>query len=356
MKNEDDFWPQLAPDPDRASPTSQTQGEVLDPDRYRDLYQLAETEGLPYFARLGAAGDVELFLVFESIDAFTDATRDAVSVECKTYRSKFLAVIWTLSDPLHPLGFPLSFDIKRAEERYMALRMLEQEEVLLHYLAYEEGQLTHIYTEGISFSAEEKRQGHGMIEALYYDRADALPEEAEVQEVAEAQSVPLSFLSDRTLGEAGTAYLVDFDRLKEKHGEEEAQHLLMSTIHQAVWVMRRHARSEVRETSFTIWAAEKDGLLRLIVTPAMFDLFEVVHMAEEEANPFSRFLFTLPEFLSTEEAEPLLHGAYPLTRLEGGTLYHIELDEESGQRLAGLYGRLYGPRFPETVNPYDSPR
>ncbi|USG67307.1 hypothetical protein NDK47_08550 [Brevibacillus ruminantium] len=348
MTEHEALRPDLLPDASRVSPSQETQGEILDPKRYADLYQLAEQEGLPYFARLGASGDVELFLVFESIDAFSEATWDAVSVECKTYQSKFLAVIWTLSDPLHPLGFPLSFDIKRAEERFMALRMLEQEEVPLHYLSFEEGRLTHIYTEAISFSDGEKRQAEQMIEALFYDQAEALPKEAEVQEAAEAQSVPLSFLSDSVLQEKGTAYLVDFARLQQKHGEEEAQHLLMSTIHQAIWVMRRHARSEVRETSFTIWAAEKEGLLRMIVTPEMSELFEVVHMTEEEANPFSRFLFTLPEFLSTEETVPLGCGAYPLIRVEAGRLYHIELDEADNARL----GKLYVQIFPLAKNPY----
>ncbi|WP_339166341.1 hypothetical protein NSQ24_18220 [Brevibacillus sp. FSL L8-0520] len=350
MTVHESFRPALIPDPKRVSPTSDTQGEVLDSAVYSDLYHLAETEGLPYFARMSAAGDVELFLVFESIDAFSESTRDAVSVEFKTYRNKFLAVIWTLTDPLDPLGFPLSFDIKRTEDRGMALRMLEQAEVPLHYLAFEEGRLTHIYTEGITFSPEEARQAHAMVEALFFDRADELPHQAEVQEAAEAQSVPLSFLSDAKLEEKGTAYLIDFMRLQDKHGADEAQHLLMSTVHQAVWVMRRHARSEVRERSFTVWAAEHDGLLRLIVTPEMSDLFEVVHLTEDEANPFSRFLFTLPEFLSTEDAVPLRHGAYPLIRMEAGRLYHLELDETSAERLGAIFDRLY----PGELNPYEN--
>ncbi|MEJ8546763.1 hypothetical protein [Brevibacillus borstelensis] len=348
MSVHESFRPTLIPDPERVSPTSATQGEVLDPAVYADLYHLAETEGLPYFARLAAAGDVELFLVFESIDAFSESTRDAVSVEFKTYRNKLLAVIWTLSDPLDPLGFPLSFDIKRTEDRCMALRMLEQGEVPLHYLAYEEGRLTHIYTEQITFSPEEAIQANAMIEALFFDRTEELPERAEVQEETEAQSVPLSFLPDARLKEKGTAYLIDFARLQEKHGQDGAQHLLMSAIHQAVWVMRRHARSEVRETSFTVWAAENEGLLRLIVTPAMSDLFEVVHLSEDESNPFSRFLFALPEFLSTEDAEPLQCGAYPLIRMESGRLCHLELDDASAVRLGVLFAGLY----PEAMNPY----
>ncbi|WP_230077239.1 hypothetical protein [Brevibacillus sedimenti] len=161
------FRPEVVPDPSLRSPTAATQGEVLDATNFADLYRLAGEEGLPYFARLNAAGDVELYLVFESVDAFSEATRDAVSVEFKTYRDKLLAVIWTLHDPIQPLGFPLAFDIKRPEEHHMALRMLEQEQTLLHYLSYEAGLLTHIYTEAITFSPQEASRAKAMIRSLY---------------------------------------------------------------------------------------------------------------------------------------------------------------------------------------------
>lgn len=121
----EDFYPVLSPDRALRSPEAATQGEVLDKSAYRDLYELASEAGLPYFARLNGQGEVELYLVFESVDAFVEQTRDAVSVEFKTYQGKLLGVIWTLSDPLQPLGFPLTFDIRQAEQRGMALKMLE---------------------------------------------------------------------------------------------------------------------------------------------------------------------------------------------------------------------------------------
>ena len=131
------------------SPDEQTQGEILDKEKFHDVYKLVEEDGLPYFARLNGRGEVELYLVFETVDAFSEQTRDAVSVEFKTYQNKLLAVIWTLTDPLQPLGFPLSFDIRAVDERFVALTILQQPFTTLHYLAYENGQMTHIYSEDV---------------------------------------------------------------------------------------------------------------------------------------------------------------------------------------------------------------
>jgi len=342
------FRPEVVPDPSLRSPTAATQGEVLDATNFADLYRLAGEEGLPYFARLNAAGDVELYLVFESVDAFSEATRDAVSVEFKTYRDKLLAVIWTLHDPIQPLGFPLAFDIKRPEEHHMALRMLEQEQTLLHYLSYEAGLLTHIYTEAITFSPQEASRAKAMIRSLYEGRTEDVPSEAAVQEEA-VQTISALELPDQVLEETGVAYLIDYARLRQKHGDEGAQHLLMSAVQQAVWVMRRHARSEVRETAFTVWAAEQGEQLRLIVTPSLSHVFEVVHMSADEANPFARFLLALPEFVRTEEAVPLEWGAYPLIRMENGRLFHLELDEAVQEKLQ----HLFASRWPAASNPYE---
>jgi len=132
---ENEFLPQLTPDSTLLSPDESTQGEVLDKEKYHDLYKLVEEDGLPYFTRLNGHGEVELYLIFETVDAFSEQTRDAVSIEFKTYQNKLLAVIWTLTDPLQPLGFPLSFDIRSAEERSMALTILQQPFTFLHYLA-----------------------------------------------------------------------------------------------------------------------------------------------------------------------------------------------------------------------------
>jgi hypothetical protein len=341
------FRPQISPDSSLASPSAETLGEVLDRDRFADLYRLVEGEGLPYFARVNGEGGVELFLVFESVDAFSESTRDAVSVEFKTYRNHLLAIIWTLTDPLNPLGFPLKFDIKKAEDRYMALQVLEQPETPLHYFAFEDGRITHIYTEAITFTPGEAARAEGYIRHLYDGTEEALPQEAEVREEAIA-SIPATALADETLTAEGVAYILRYGRMREKLGEDKAQHLLMSTIQQAVWVMRRHSRSEVRSSSFTVWAAEQGELLYLFVTPGLFDLFEVVHTSEDEANPFTRFLFALPEFVETQEGVPLSIGAYPILRYESGKLYHLELDEETQRHLAALHARTLS----HSSNPY----
>ncbi|MGN7471618.1 hypothetical protein [Brevibacillus sp. SAFN-007a] len=342
------FYPALSPDPALRSPMAATQGEVLDKSAYRDLYELASEAGLPYFARLNGAGEVELYLVFESVDAFVEQTRDAVSVEFKTYQGKLLGVIWTLSDPLQPLGFPLTFDIRQAEQRGMALKMLEQPCTLLHYLAYEGGALTHIYTESLSFSAAEVERTRDMIRSLFEGKSEAIPQEAQVRE-EETLTVSALSLPDAVLLEDGLAYVFSYKRMVEAHGTEGAQHLLMNTVRQAVWVMRRHARSEVREAAFTVWVAERGELLELIVTPSLFELFAVVPMSEEEANPFSRFLLTLPTFVQTKEASALRAGAFPLLRYENGALYHLELDEQVQERLRALFVKA----FPGQPVPYE---
>lgn len=344
----EDFYPVLSPDRALRSPEAATQGEVLDKGAYRDLYELASEAGLPYFARLNGQGEVELYLVFESVDAFVEQTRDAVSVEFKTYQGKLLGVIWTLSDPLQPLGFPLTFDIRQAEQRGMALKMLEQPRTFLHYLAYVGGELTHIYSEAISFSTAEVERTREMIRSLFEGRSEAIPQEAQVRE-EETLSIPALSLPDAVLAEEGLAFVFRYRRMVEAHGAEGAQHLLMSTVRQAVWVMRRHARSEVRESSFTVWVAERGELLELIVTPGLSDLFEVVHMSEDEANPFSRFLLTLPEYVETKEVSPLRLGAFPFLRYENGALYQLELDERVQEHLRALFVKA----FPGMPVPYE---
>ncbi|MED1951868.1 hypothetical protein [Brevibacillus centrosporus] len=343
----EEYEPQIEPDANRLSPSTQTMGERLDPDRFSDLYRLAGDEGLPYFARLNSQGVVELYLVFESVDAFSEQTRDAVSLEFKTYQNKLLAVIWTLSDPLEPLGFPLSFDILQREERHMAQAILRQEVTPLHYLAYEEGRLTHIFTESISFSTEEIERAEGMIRALFEGTPEVLPEAAEVRE-EETQTMSGLALPAEVLQEEGIAFVFDYKSMLEAHGEEEAQHLLMRTVQQAVWVMRRHARSEVRDSSFTVWAAEQGELLSLVVTPMLTDLFEVIHTSEDESNPFARFLMTLPAFIRCEDVLPIRLGAFPLLRYERGRLYQLELDESVQARMFELYQEA----FSGSANPY----
>lgn len=343
--------PETALDPALRSPSAETLGEVLDRTAYADLYRLVEGEGLPYFARLNGEGDVELYLVFESVDAFSEATRDAVSIEFKTYKEKLLAVLWTLHDPQNPLGFPLSFAVQDPAERRMALRLIVQGETPVHYLAFTDGQIIHIYTETITFSEAERRQAEGYVRRLLAGepRIEAEPAEGEVAE-EELSSIPAAQLSDQLLQEGGVAYLFAYRRMKARYGEEEAQHLLMNTLRQAILVMRRHARSDVRESSFTVWAGEREDTLALYITPDLYTLFDPVHHAEETAHPFTRFLLALPDFLEVQEGVPLLAGAFPILRYDAGKLFHLELDEAFQHRLARLFARMAAGN--QAANPY----
>ena len=342
----EEFAPRIEPTPGLASPNRETMGEVLDEKQFADLYELAEAQGLPFFARINSQGEVELFIVFESVDAFSEQTGDAVTLEFKTYRQTLLAVIWTLSDPLQPLGFPLAFDIAKTEERYMALQMLEQPHTLLHYLAYEQGCLTHIYTEPIHLSAGEVNHARQMVRSLYEGKED-LPADAEVQE-EEAQTIPAVCLPAAVLQEQGVAYVFDYGRMLRELGEETGHHQLMSTVQQAILVMRRHAYSEVRESSFTVWVAEQASRLYLLVTPVLTHLFAGTNQPGDEANPFSRFLGSLAAFEQSEEASPLQLGAFPILRYEGGKLYHLEIDGHTQDLLA----RLYAESYRQGSNPY----
>lgn len=345
--------PHIQPDPSLCSPDSETLGEILPPADFHDLYRLAQNDGLPYFARIDAVGDVELYLVFESVEAFSESARGDVSVEWKTYRDKLLAVIWTSSDPVEPLGFPLSFDVREERDRYMVLRLVQQPSTFLHHLALEAGQLIHIYTETFSFSAAERERVAQKVRQLLTgdggeESSDSSADEVEEVKEAEMISVAADTLSDQTLQENGVAYLFDYAAMCRQHGDDQAQLLLMDTLNKALLVMRRHARSEVRERSFTVWVGEMPPYLSLVVTPELYDLFEVVHTSEEEANPFTRLLLALPQFVETRELKPLAIGAYPIIRAERGRPFHLELTEAFQNRLR----RLFAQNWPETANPY----
>lgn len=344
----DAFWPVIMADPTLCSPSEETQGDVLDQQSFADLYQLVKEEGLPYFTRLRADGDVELYLVFESIEEFSEATSDAVSIEFKTYQDKLLAVIWTVTDPIHPLGFPLTFDIKKETDRFMALRMLEQAAVQIHYLSFENDRITHIFTEEATFSAQETERTQGYIRRLYEGKSSNHDAEAEEVKEEPIRSIDADTLAEQVLLEKGVSYSLHYGTLANREGQEAAQNLVMGTVHQAMLVMRRHARSEVRESSFTVWVAQQEETLAVIISPALDHLFAAADTFEEGANPFSRFLQELPEFLETKDVSPLQLGAYPILRYQAGRLFHLELSEETQHHLAHLYEKERS----SAANPY----
>ncbi len=341
--------PERVPDPTLPSLSQMTLGEVLDPRVFTDLYRLVRDEGLPYFARLDSRDEVELYLVFESIDAFTAAARDAATIEFKTYRQKLLAIIWTMDDPHNPLGFPLAFEIDKSEDRYKALRLIEQPTVTIHYLVYADEQITHLFSETTSFSAEEKARVEADIVRLF--AAD--PE-------VRVESVPAASLSDEVLQERGHAYVLSYQVIVQDKGAEAAQDYVMNAVNQANLVMRRHARRAVREADYTIWVAEQGDQLIVYVTPLLTALFaegasdssetpepQAITGVNEASNPFVHFLAALPECVAVKEISPLEQGAYPIMRYADGTLYHLELDEQTTKRLASLAVRSgHAPRNP----------
>lgn len=330
------FRPEIVPDPQIVSPSPATVGEFLDEADFRDLYRLAGEEGLPYFVRLNGEGTVELFLVFENVEAFSEATSDAVSIEFKTYQNKLLAIIWTLSDPMNPLGFPLSFDIAKEEDRFMALALIGQPETPIHYLSYTDRRVLHIYSETITFSQAEREWVEGIIRRLYEEEQ---VEEAPAEEVRETElaTVPVSVLSDEMLREQGIAYEFRYPGQLQQSEEEEEQALLMNTLQQSLLVVRRHARSEVRESKCTIWAGQDREKITLFITPDLSMLFQDSRITDGEANPFSRFFGDIPSYQGNRPDHPLMRGAYPILRYESGQLFHLELDESTQERLSRLF-------------------
>lgn len=343
------YRPKIVPDPVAISPGIATVGEFLDETEYADLYRLVSEEGLPYFVRLNDAGTVELFLVFESVEDFSEATSDAVSIEFKTYRQKLLAILWTLTDPQNPLGFPLTFDIDKDTDRFMALALIEQKETPVHYLCYTDRRILHIFSETITFSQEERKRVEGYIRRLYEKEQveDMAAREEEIRE-GELTSIPASSLPDELLRQDGTVYRFQSFAPSEQNEQQELEAHLMNTLHQALLVVRRHARSEVRESKCTIWAGQDPKAISLYVTPDVTALFQDV--AQGEADPFTRFFQEIPAFVESKAETPLIHGAYPILRYESGQLYHLELDESTTQRLRRLYAQF--GLSDSSTNPY----
>ncbi|MGD8189802.1 hypothetical protein ACQCN2_07450 [Brevibacillus ginsengisoli] len=347
MASHDLFRPLISLRPDLHSPSHETISQALPTEEFADLYTNIRDEGLTHFPRIDSRGNVELYLVFESIDDFSSATHGEVYLEFKSYQDKLLAIIWTLDDPLNPLGFPMSFNIQEKQDRYMALRLLDQPQTWVHYVAFVDQEILHIYSEAISFPTEEKSRVESLVHDLYEEKADTdeeasrkRHEEMEIKELP-TETITAHTLPEESLLESGTAYVFDYQRLIAAHGPQEAQVVLMQAVHQALLIMRRHYRSEVRETTFTVWAAERGPLLYLFVTPSLEHLFEVVHYSEEEANPFSKTLLAIPQFVETMEGAPLALGAYPIMRYVQGKWMHVELDEAFQTTLHELFAQHY---------------
>jgi len=85
------------------------------------------------------------------------------------------------------------------------------------------------------------------------------------------------------------------------------------------------------------------------MTPQLLDVYQIVHMSELEANPLATMLMALTEYQYLEEEYPLEYGYIPIVGYDGGTITHIEWNENSFFWLDEAYIAMY----PEhTSSPY----
>ncbi|GEN33431.1 hypothetical protein [Aneurinibacillus danicus] len=337
----------------RISPGEETMGDTLNRLVFQDIYRAVSEDGARYFPRLTAAGDVEICIVYEDIESFSEQVDARVYLDFSSYRQNWIAVLWVVTDPEDPLGYPLSFRTMNEEERYLAVRFLEQEHVWVHYLADIEEGITHLYSEAISFSEEEKEEAGKLLLAAY--RYDPVGQEEE--EMPE-KTMGGEELAQNRLLERGFAFYFDYRLMENRFGEEGAREQVMGAVYRSLWMMHRHPNAQARDAELLIWVGEKTGknragedtrLLVVAMTPQLLDVYQIVHMSELEANPLATMLMALTEYQYLEEEYPLEYGYIPIVGYDGGTITHIEWNENSFFWLDEAYIAMY----PEhTSSPY----
>ncbi|AMA73701.1 MULTISPECIES: hypothetical protein [Aneurinibacillus] len=352
-------WQRLKPDiplpEERVSPGEETMGEVLNRLAFQDVYHMVEEDGKQYFPRLNARGDVEIVIVYDDIDAFGEQAEAKVYLDFTRYKQNWIAVLWVVTDPEEPLGYPLLFDAVDDTMRYMAVRFLEQNAVWVHYTAQADSGLIHLYSEAISFPVTEKEKATTLLlEAYHYD-----PGEEEDEGMPE-KTAPGRELSFERLSEKGFSFYFDYRLMENRFGEEGAREQAMGAMYRALWMMRRHPNPQAREAEILLWVGEKVGknrageetrLLVVTMTPQLLDVYQIVNLSELEANPLATMLMSLTEYQKLEEEYPLQQGYIPIAGYENGTLLHIEWDERSFKRLADAYA---GEWPGHQTNPYQT--
>lgn len=328
--------------------TEQTVGQWLDPTMFGDLYQKVWEAGKSYFARTLEDGQVDLTIVFQNIDDFGESSGSEIMIDYQIHKDSFFLTVWTLTDPKNPLGFPISFKLSEPDDFLVLKRTFEQEQVWIHYLAIEEEQLIHVFSEAYEIPDTEKQKILHLIDEQQYLEVQTDSEEEEFS-VKDADK-----LLDEQLLSEGIGYLLDFSSMIKKGNEESAKEKLMSALLQAIMMVKRHRRSDVRESSFLLWVEEKREstshgedarLITIYISPMLDQLFDVVSDDHQGENPFTTVLLGFPEFLLTVQRKPIDHGALPILEYKEGSLMHLELDEAFLDRLSFLYGR-------EGENPY----
>lgn len=320
--------------------TEQTVGQWLDPDLFDDLYQKVWDQGKSYFARMLEDGRVDLTIVFQNIDDFGESSGSQLLIDYKIHKDTLFLIVWTLTDPKNPLGFPIPFKLTEPDDLLLLKRIFEQKQIWIHYLAIENEHLIHVFSEAYEIPDSEKHK----ISNLFNEqqRADDQVESNEEDILVKDAD---KLLDNQLLAE-GIGYSLDYTAMIKKGNEESAKEKLMSALLQGLMMIKRHPRSDVRESSFLLWVEEKREstrqgddarLITIYMTPMLNELFEVVSNHHQDENPFTSVLFGFPEFLITVQRKPLDHGAFPILEYKGGMLMHLELDDAFLHRLSGLY-------------------
>ncbi|WCN36899.1 hypothetical protein [Aneurinibacillus uraniidurans] len=340
-----DMKPAVALPDGRLSPDEATMGHILDPQMFADIYEQFDEEGQTYFPRLTDTGDVEAVIVHDDIDSFGDLAEADVYIDFTRHKQTWIAVLWIVDDPDHPLGFPFSFSVEEDTGRYLAIRLLEQDIIWVHHLAPTDEGIMHIYSESISFPDEEKDDAIQHLLAAY--RNDP---QTEAEEEVPARIVSGNTIDSARFVDKGLTFYFDYSALLRRFGEEAAQEQVMGAVYRALWMMRRHPNPQARAAELYIWVGEGNGqnragedthLLGITMTPQLLDVYQIVNMSELDANPLATMLMSITEYQMLEEEEPLALGYLPIIGYVNGELLHIDWDKAAVERIASVYDTAY---------------
>ncbi|AYB41393.1 hypothetical protein [Brevibacillus laterosporus] len=326
------------------SPDAHTSGEVLSTDAYAFLYQIVNDEGYPCFGRLNDQGIAEIYLVFEDIDAFSQAVEGLSTVEFRTYEEQLLLIVWTKYEKSAPLGFPLSFIPHVPAERTWLHALLEQPNLELFFLAREQGMLVHIFTEILTFSSNERSGVTQMLQELE-ERTHmpiVLAGSDEQEGKNEIVSKSALELPDDVLLQPGEAYDFLYQIHVQKH-QDKAEHVLMESLYQAFHMLNRHPISRIREADLLVWVFGDEQRFSIYTSPSLRDMYPT-----QQDDPFLELFRRFTAFQNIRGISPIKEGAFPIFQRKAGCFYHLELNDEMQGKLA----RLFSHMDKKSVNPF----
>ncbi|RKD24052.1 hypothetical protein BEP19_06490 [Ammoniphilus oxalaticus] len=318
--------------------TAETVGHFLDEDTFPDLYEQVWNQGNRYFARPGENDHTDLIIVFQDIEDFSASTESKIVIDFKRHKDKLFLIVWTLTDPENPLGFPIPFEISDPVEMQRLESILSQEKVWIHSLAVEkDDQFIHIFSEAYELPEAERN-----IEKLQ----ENLSSTEEEQEEAAPEEVDANQLTDQQLTQMGFGYALDFSSMIAKQGEQEAQEHVMSAVLQAITMIKYHPQANIRTSQLLVWVSQQNErtaegelaqLLTVYISSEHEELFQLWTSARQEADPFGAVFLSLPQFLTTLREKPLEKGSYPIMEFKAGELRHLQLSDQFRLRLASLW-------------------